>query len=186
MIAPDLDRLIDIAAEQLVDREPSSSLTDAVMARVRALEGSGFEVPGSRFWFLGSGLRLSSGAAAAVLAILLLLNFVFNTPPTPTQVPASHGSIPSHPTQPVIAATAEPLVSAPIAAPPIAKRLADRSRRSLDDDSVVMTMLTDDPLVVNPIAVEPIEIAPIALAVPSAEQIQIEPLIIEPISLSND
>ena len=185
MSSQDLDQLIDAAAEELVGREPSSALTDAVMARVRAPQSSRFRARSSRF--SDSRFWLSSGAAVVALAIIVVLNFVLNTPPAPTHAPAPHASVPSQPTHPLIAAAAEPSVGAPIASRPTAKRLMDQSRRSIDDDNVVMTAPADDPLEVNPIAVEPIEIAPIAVAASQPPPpIHIEPLMIEPISSSND
>jgi hypothetical protein len=184
MNSQDLDRLIDAAAEQLVGREPSSGLIDAVMARVRAAEGSGFGVPSSKFWFSGSRFWLSSAAVFTAAAVIF---FVLRTPPAPIQGPERSASQPAQPAQPLIAAVSEPPVAVPIASRPTAKHLPDRSPRLIVDDAGVTTFLVDDPIVMEPIKADPIDVAPIAIAASQPPPpIQIEPLIIEPIASSND
>ena len=189
MKSPDLDRLIDAAAEQLVGREPSTALTDAVMARVRATEGSGFGVPSSKLWFSGSRFWLSSAAVFTAAAIIF---FVLKTPPAPIQGPERSASQPAQPAQPLIAAVSGPPVAVPIPSRPTAKHVAIRSRRTIGDEPAVTAFLFDDaiglePIEADPIDVDPIDISPIADAASQAPQpIQIEPLIIEPISSSND
>jgi hypothetical protein len=184
----DLDQLIDAAAEQLVGREPSRGLTDAVMARVRATEGSGFGVPSSKFWFSGSRFWLSSAAVFTAAAVIV---FVLKTPLAPIQGPERSVSPLAQPAQPSIAAVSEPPVAVPIASRPTAKHLPDRSPRSIDDAGVTM-FLVDDPIVMEPIKADPIDadpidVAPIAVAASQPPPpIQIEPLVIEPISSSND
>jgi hypothetical protein len=185
----DLDQLIDAAAEQLVGREPSRGLTDAVMARVRATEGAGFGAPSSKFWFPGLRFWLSSAAVITAAAIIF---FVLKTPPAPIQRPERSASQPAQQAQPSIAAVSGPPVAVPIASRPTAKYLPDRSPRSIVDDAGVTMFFVDDPIVMEPIKADPIDadpidVAPIAVAASQPPPpIQIEPLIIEPISSSND
>jgi hypothetical protein len=188
MNSQDLDQLIDAAAEQLVGREPSSALTGAVMARVRATQGSGFGVPDSWFRFSGYRVWASSVAAIAIIAVI----FALKSPPVAIQEPEPSASRSAVRDQPFIAAADGPPVAVPITSRQAPKHLPDRSSRSIVDEGALATYLVDDPISMEPIEAvpidaDPIDIAPIAVAASEPPPpIHIEPLIIEIISSSND
>jgi hypothetical protein len=178
MTAPDLDRLIDVAARQLVGREPSRALTDSVMARV-------FATPS---WSRFSDFRVWASAVALIAIIAVVL--VLKTSSVPIQRPQNSASATSQRDQSSIAAP-DRTAAVRIASRPAPKDVDDRSRRLTGDDNVAITSAPDDPIEAepvkaDPIDADPIDIAPIAVSAVQPPPIQIEPIIMEPISSSND
>jgi hypothetical protein len=163
MIDRDLDRVIDRAAEQLIGREPSRAVADAVMAKVNG------SVRQRRF-----RVAPSIAAAAAALVAVSVAMFIFggrskpspvaSAPPRPVIVPASQQPAPK-------------LEGATVSAARQSTRPARRSRvpdqYSINDDA---SGNADAQIKVDPVSPEPM------LAV---DPLEIEPLVIEPLA-AND
>lgn len=184
-----LNRVIDTAAEQMVNREPPSSLGETVMARV--MDGS--DQP--RRWTLLVGPRLmrtaSVTAAVAACGVLLMVMVMLKRAPEPATSAEKT-------TQPAMSA---PPVRATAPALPRQVPVAEERRSSAERlRNVEPTVRPSAPLASvgidsfsdeTSIAFE--SIVPDALAVPllevnaaSVDEIAIEPLVIEPLTASND
>jgi hypothetical protein len=171
MDQPDLDRVIDEAAAQLVMHEPLEALQGLVMERIQA----GFVECGSRrplVW-----VSLGIGTAVAVLLLISLGARRESSAPAPVpaatvrpEVPVPNESVPSQP-QPVAVARV--------------------IRRPVHERANVTVQIPDDSPAIERITIpvespEPIAIPPIIVAATPQERIEIEPLTIEPLSATND
>jgi len=169
----ELNRAIDAAAEQMMAREPSGTLSYSVMARVRADHAPS---PRRFVWAAAGATVVLCAATAIVLTNRNAATIV--TPPPAAQLRIGHPAVVADVPVPTVT-EATPMRSA-----------IPRARGARGVEPRVALPPND----VSPI--EPIQTAPIVLAaidVPqlerestSIEVLSIEPLTIEPLAASND
>ena len=162
----DLDRLIDEAARQMAQREPSDALAGAVMERVSA-RGTLFAPPRV---ILGGVV-----AAAAIVAVVMLVS-VNRTVPSAKAPPQAQGS----------GLTAQDSGSTTQDSGLKAQVIGLRAQRGLPIPDEGEIEPIDDPIIFETISPPPIEVERLEVILISVDPIKIAPIEIEPISASND
>jgi hypothetical protein len=175
----DLDRLIDQAARQMAQQEPSDALSGAVMARVAA--GAR---PSSQRWLVWG----SVAAAVAVGAFVMVAgaNRTASTPEAQGSGLTAQAPERAHDSRPATTADAptgqepEALSQEPVGRP--APALASASGLVAD----LATAEIDDPIAFESITPAAIEVDRLDVTVTSIDPVEIAPLQIAPISASDD
>lgn len=167
----DLDRVIDQAAADLVEREPTRALTGAVMARIAAPEPAGIH----RFVWATAASLLLCGVIAA-----LVLN---RTPP-----PADHVGSPAPPAAQAVLEAAPTTVrqDAPEAVAAISAGLPSDRRAPAVTSPPGGLLFGMEPIATAPLVLPAIELPPLAQEAAAVPGIEIGALAIEPLTASND
>jgi hypothetical protein len=162
----ELDRAIDTAAGRMIRREPSSALSDNVVARVR--EG---KPPAPRRLVLMTVTAGIALCAAIAIALVTRVPTADMSPPPGAQLPIAQVPIAQPPMVVIAPVTVGraivPKVSSPALLPP-------------DDFSVI------DPIETQPIALSTIDVPQLEHEATLIETLDIEPLTIEALATSND
>jgi hypothetical protein len=167
----DLDRLIDDAARQMAQREPSDALAGAVMARV-----SSRATP-----FVWSWQQLGGVAAAGVVIAALVMFVGENRPPPSSEAPLqTQGSgLKAHDSK------TEHAVDSAMESPRpavVASKHAESVLVDLNEAGEMADPITFDVIAPAPIEVDFLQVA----AAPPIDPVEIASIPIEPISSSND
>jgi hypothetical protein len=173
----ELDRMIDTAAAEMIERKPSRTLRHAVMARIREPRRP---APRRLIWAGGAAVAILGGALAIPLihragapsvadrSAGLPPIFTADAPAVITQVtPPDRQPAPSLETAAPISRSASRRVRGP----------------AFSSDDLASSV---EPITADPVVLPSIDLLPLESQAASVEQLEIEALTIEPLTASND
>ena len=168
----DLDRAIDMAAGELIAREPSRALSANVMARVRR------ERPLATRRFLWAAAAAAGIALCAATAVSLM-----------DRVPATVVKLPETMQLPVgrpALTPAPPVIAAQSTAPARPRSVVPQPRIVPPNETTAKDLSPIEPIETEPIVMSAIELPQLEREATLIDTLDIEPLAIAPLATSND